>query len=55
MVACGATIQAIGEALHLSSKSVNTYRSRLMKKLGLNNLAAVVRWAIRQGLVELDD
>lgn len=55
MVAQGATSSAIGEALHLSPKSVDTYRSRLMKKLGLNDIAALVKWALREGLISLDD
>ncbi|CAM3973063.1 response regulator [Roseateles saccharophilus] len=55
MVAQGQTSNAIGEALHLSPKSVDTYRSRLMKKLGLHDIAAVVKWAIREGLISLDE
>ena len=55
MVAQGATSSAIGEALHLSPKSVDTYRSRLMKKLGLNDIAALVKWALREGLISLDE
>jgi DNA-binding NarL/FixJ family response regulator len=55
MVAQGATSNAIGEALHLSPKSVDTYRSRLMKKLDLHNIPALVKWALREGLISLDD
>ena len=55
MVAQGATSNAIGEALHLSPKSVDTYRSRLMKKLGLHDIASLVKWAIREGLISLDE
>lgn len=55
MVAQGATSSAIGEALHLSPKSVDTYRSRLMKKLGINDIAALVKWALREGLISLDE
>lgn len=55
MVAQGATSGAIGEALHLSPKSVDTYRSRLMKKLGLSDIAGLVKWAIREGLINLDE
>lgn len=55
MVAQGATSNVIGEALHLSPKSVDTYRSRLMKKLGLNDIAGLVKWAIREGLISLDE
>ncbi len=52
MVARGMTSAAIGEELHLSPKTVDTYRSRLMTKLGLNDVASVVRWALQQGLVD---
>lgn len=55
MVARGASSSAIGEALHLSPKTVDTYRSRLMAKLGLADVAAIVRWAIREGIVDLDE
>lgn len=52
MVARGASTATIGEALHLSPKTVDTYRSRLMAKLGLTDIAAVVRWAIRERLLD---
>ena len=55
MVARGASSTAIGEALHLSPKTVDTYRSRLMAKLNLADVPALVRWAIREGLVGLDE
>ncbi|MBV8034524.1 response regulator transcription factor [Roseateles sp.] len=55
LVAQGATSSAIGEALHLSPKSVDTYRSRLMKKLGLNDIAGLVKWALREGMISLDE
>ena len=54
MVAQGATSNTIGEALHLSPKSVDTYRSRLMKKLGLTDITSLVKWALREGLITLD-
>jgi DNA-binding CsgD family transcriptional regulator len=46
MVARGASSAAIGEQLHLSPKTVDTYRSRLMAKLGLSDVPALVRWAV---------
>jgi DNA-binding CsgD family transcriptional regulator len=55
MVARGASSAAIGELLHLSSKTVDTYRSRLMAKLNLGDVAAVVRWAIRNGLISAEE
>lgn len=54
MVARGQSSAAIGAQLHLSPKTVDTYRSRLMSKLNLPDSAAVVRWAIRVGLVDND-
>jgi DNA-binding NarL/FixJ family response regulator len=51
----GASSAAIGEQLHLSPKTVDTYRSRAMAKLGLGDLPALVRWAIREGLADLND
>ena len=55
MVARGASSAGIGEALHLSPKTVDTYRSRLMAKLGLADVPAIVRWAIREGLIDVND
>jgi DNA-binding NarL/FixJ family response regulator len=55
MVARGASSAAIGDELHLSPKTVDTYRSRLMAKLGLSDIAAIVRWAIREGLIDIDE
>jgi two-component system, NarL family, invasion response regulator UvrY len=55
MVARGGTSAAIGQSLHLSPKTVDTYRSRLMAKLGLTDVAAIVRWAIREGLVDVGE
>jgi DNA-binding NarL/FixJ family response regulator len=55
MVARGKSSAAIGEELHLSPKTVDTYRSRLMAKLELADVPALVRWAIREKLIGLDD
>jgi DNA-binding NarL/FixJ family response regulator len=45
----------IGELLHLSPKTVDTYRSRLMGKLGTPDVPALVRLAIRAGLIDVDE
>jgi two-component system, NarL family, invasion response regulator UvrY len=52
MVVRGASSAAIGEQLHLSPKTVDTYRSRLMHKLGVPDLAALLRFAVRNGLID---
>ena len=46
-------LSMFGAQLHLSPKTVDTYRSRLMAKLDLGDVPAPVRWAIRQGLVPI--
>ena len=53
MVASGKSSTAIGDELHLSPKTVDTYRSRLMAKLELADVPALVRWAIREKLIDL--
>ncbi|WP_395699799.1 response regulator [Aquabacterium sp.] len=54
LAAHGRTSAAIGSALHLSPKTVDSYRHRAMQKLSLADTAAIVRWAIREGLMALD-
>jgi two-component system, NarL family, invasion response regulator UvrY len=51
----GHTSAAIGEQLHLSPKTVDSYRSRLMAKLGVADLPALVRLAIREKLISAED
>lgn len=55
MVVRGQSSSAIGEALHLSPKTVDTYRSRLMHKLGVADVPALVRLAVRTGLIDAGD
>ena len=52
MVVNGLSSAAIGGQLHLSPKTVDTYRSRIMAKLGVTGVTALVRLALREGLVE---
>lgn len=51
LVVDGHTSAEIAARLSLSPKSVDTYRSRLMAKLGLGDLPSLVKFAIRHGLV----
>lgn len=52
LVVNGHSSAAIAVQLHLSSKTVDTYRSRLMQKLGVADVAALVRFAVREGLID---
>lgn len=44
----------IAARLHISHRTVENHRSHLMRKLGLQNQSELVRYAIRRGLIELD-
>jgi DNA-binding NarL/FixJ family response regulator len=46
----GRTIAETAQRLGLSPKSIETYRSRLMTKLGIEDLPALVKFAIRHGV-----
>ena len=54
LVVEGKTSAEIGEDLHLSPKTVETYRSRMMHKLGVDSLPDLVKFAIRHGLTSVD-
>jgi DNA-binding CsgD family transcriptional regulator len=53
LVAEGKTSREIAEKLSISPKTVDTYRSRLMRKIGVKNLVDLVKFAIRHGLISL--
>jgi len=53
LVAEGGRNKEIATQLAISTKSVETYRSRLMKKLGCSSPADLVRYAIREGIASL--
>ncbi len=55
LLAEGRTGAQIAERLSLSQKTVETYRARLVEKLGIRDLAGLVRFAIQKGLVSLDE
>jgi DNA-binding NarL/FixJ family response regulator len=54
LVADGHSSARIGQMLHLSPKTVDSYRSRLMQKLQLADLASLIKFAIQNGLTSLD-
>ena len=55
LIALGHTNLQVADRLGLSVKTVETYKSRLMAKLGLAGRAALVRYALQQGLLEEQD
>jgi DNA-binding NarL/FixJ family response regulator len=44
----------VAAAIGLSPRTVETYRGRLMRKLAIENLPNLVRYAIRHGIIPLD-
>lgn len=55
MVVNGLSSSQIGVKLHLSPKTVATYRSRLMAKLGVSDVPGLVRLAIQLKLIDAGD
>jgi DNA-binding NarL/FixJ family response regulator len=50
----GRSNAAAGSILGLSPRSVETYRARLMQKLGIDDLPTLVKFAIRHGITTLE-
>lgn len=53
-IAAGETTKSIARKLGLSIKTVETHRSQLMERLGIHEVAGLVRYAIRVGLIKPD-
>ena len=51
LIAEGYTNASIAERLFLSNHTVNTHRKNMMSKLGVNNTAALVMYAVKTGIV----
>lgn len=54
LVAEGKTTAEAASVLFLSPKTVETYRSRVMHKLGVRDFAGLVRFAVQHGLTPLE-
>jgi DNA-binding NarL/FixJ family response regulator len=50
----GYSSSEIGRKLFLSPKTVDTYRSRIMQKLGLTHRSELVRFALKTGLLRIE-
>jgi DNA-binding CsgD family transcriptional regulator len=51
MVAEGRTTKEMARALDLSAKTVEAHRTSLMRKLDIHDVAGLVRYAVRRGVV----
>lgn len=54
-IAEGMTNAAIGEQLEISVKTVDRHRENIMHKLNLHNRVELVKYAIRVGLIDLEE
>ena len=54
LVAEGKSSAEAAVILFLSPKTVDTYRSRMMQKLGIGDMATLVKFAIQHGVTQLD-
>ncbi len=52
LLADGCTNKEIGEKLFISHRTVDTHRTNIMKKVGVNNVAGLISFAIKNNLVE---
>jgi DNA-binding NarL/FixJ family response regulator len=50
----GKTTKDIAYSLKISAKTVNTHQQHIMKKLGVNSLADLTKFAVREGLTSLE-
>ena len=51
-LARGETVGAMAESMHLSVKTVSTYRTRVLTKLGLGGNSELTYYAVRNGLID---
>lgn len=52
MIASGKSVKEIGEELSLSIKTISTYRTRILEKMGMKTNAQLTHYAIQNRLVE---
>ncbi len=52
MIAAGITVKQIALKLSLSAKTISTYRTRILEKMGLKTTAELIHYAIQNNLVE---
>ena len=52
MIATGVPLTEIGERLHVSVKTISSYRARIMEKMKMTSNAELTRYAIAHGLID---
>lgn len=54
LIAEGMTTKQVASHLHLNVKTIETHRRQVMDKIGADSVAALVRFALREGITTLD-
>jgi DNA-binding NarL/FixJ family response regulator len=54
LIAEGHSTKAIADRLHVSAKTIGTHREHIMSKLQVTGTAELTRYAIREGIADLD-
>ena len=54
LIAEGYTTREIAKKLNVSVKTIDTHRTQIMDRLNIHDIASLVRYAIRMGIVNLD-
>jgi DNA-binding NarL/FixJ family response regulator len=52
MIASGLPLTSIGDQLHVSVKTISTYRARIMEKMQMESNAELTRYALKHNLIE---
>jgi two-component system NarL family response regulator len=55
LLAEGMSSPQIAKSLFVATSTVETHRRSIMRKLEIHNVADLTKWAIREGLTELED
>ena len=55
LIAEGQSTKQMALSLNISLKTVETHRAQLMDRLEIHNIAGLVRYAIRNNLIQLED
>ncbi len=54
LIASGQSTKEIAYSLDISPKTVDTYRAQIMSRLGIHDIAGLVKYAIRCGLISME-
>jgi DNA-binding NarL/FixJ family response regulator len=55
LAASGMSSNEIGKKLFISPRTVEVHRARILRKLGLQNQAELIRYAIQRGILSIED